>query len=84
MGGRSRNNQIRVSLGCAQTVDTGPANNAKAATARQTREWWNAVESRRLSLNGAVFTQLCDLFLVITKIVEYLRIVFAQLRPDPL
>lgn len=83
MGGRSRSNQISVSFGCAKAVDTGPANSAKAAATRQIREWWTAVESRRLSLDGPVVTQLCDLFRVVAKIVEYLRIVFAQLRPDP-
>ncbi|MNF79109.1 hypothetical protein D3C84_613150 [compost metagenome] len=88
-GGRSRNSQIMVSLGCAIADEVGPMSKAVAASAHITllpcdRQSVMSSESRRFSLDGPVFTQLCDLFLVVAKIVEYLRIVFAQLRPDPL
>ena len=87
-GGRSRNSQIRVSFGCANVDGAWPASKRKTANAHNTRPprvrlCLMGRANRRLSLDGPVFTQFCDLFLVVTKIVEYLRIVFAQLRPDP-
>jgi hypothetical protein len=87
-GGRSRFSQTRVSFGCANVDGAWPARQRKIANAHNARpprlrQRLMGCAIKRLSLDGPVFAQLCDLFHVVTKIVEYLRIVFAQLRPDP-
>jgi hypothetical protein len=82
-GGMSRSNQINVGFACAQA---GRASRNNRPNSRHVHQWSAFGASdicRRFSSNGSVITQPGDLLLVVAKIVQYLRIVFTKLRPDP-
>ena len=87
-GGRSRFSQTRDSLGCADTGEASVTIRARLANAPRrcpanSRPGLMSRANKRLSSDGSVFAQLCDLRRVIAKFLEYLGIVLTQLRPDP-